>query len=81
VVNLIASNANLKPKHTMLPLLTVLFLISYGLMTMLVVEQGRTIDAQRTLIRHKGKRGSEAQFRIGPGKGAAQSANSLVGRD
>lgn len=51
MVNLIASNANLKPKHTMLPLLTVLFLISYGLMTMLVVEQGRTIDAQRTLIR------------------------------
>jgi hypothetical protein len=35
----------------MLPLLTVLFLLSYGLMTMLVVEQGRTIDAQRTLIR------------------------------
>ena len=51
MVNLIANNATLKPKHTMLPLLTVLFLISYGLMTMLVVEQGRTIDAQRTLIR------------------------------
>jgi hypothetical protein len=51
LVNLMANNATLKPKHTMLPLLTVLFLISYGLMTMLVVEQGRTIDAQRTLIR------------------------------
>ena len=51
MVNLMANNATLKPKHTMLPLLTVLFLISYGLMTMLVVEQGRTIDAQRTLIR------------------------------
>lgn len=34
-----------------LPLLTVLFCISYGLMTMLVVEQGRTIDSQRALIR------------------------------
>jgi hypothetical protein len=34
-----------------LPLLTVLFLISYGLMTMLIVEQGRTIESQRTLIR------------------------------
>lgn len=33
-----------------LPLLTVLFLISYGLMTMLIVEQGRTIESQRTLI-------------------------------
>jgi hypothetical protein len=35
----------------LLPLLTVLFLISYGLMTMLIVEQGRTIDSQRALIR------------------------------
>jgi hypothetical protein len=40
-----------KPKHTMLPLLVVLFLVSYGLMTMLIVEQGRTIDTQRFLIR------------------------------
>ena len=40
-----------KPKHSMLPLLTVLFLISYGLMAMLVVEQGRTIDSQRFLIK------------------------------
>jgi hypothetical protein len=34
-----------------LPLLTVLFLISYGLMTMLIVEQGQTIESQRALIR------------------------------
>lgn len=33
-----------------LPLLTVLFCISYGLMTMLIVEQGRTIESQRALI-------------------------------
>ena len=32
-------------------MLTVLFIVSYGLLTMLVVEQGRTIDSQRTLIR------------------------------
>jgi hypothetical protein len=38
-------------KDGWLPVLTVLFLISYGLMTMLVVEQGRTIDSQRALIR------------------------------
>ena len=38
-------------KHAWLPLLTVLFLISYGLMTMLIVEQGRTIESQRALIR------------------------------
>jgi hypothetical protein len=34
-----------------LPLLTVLFLISYGLMTLLIVEQGETIESQRALIR------------------------------
>jgi hypothetical protein len=39
-----------KPKHTLLPVLVVLFLVSYGLMAMLVVEQGRTIDTQRNLI-------------------------------
>jgi len=38
-------------KHGWLPVLTVLFCISYGLMTMLIVEQGRTIDSQRALIR------------------------------
>jgi hypothetical protein len=31
--------------------LTVLFLISYGLMTMLIVEQGATIESQRALLR------------------------------
>ena len=34
-----------------LPILTILFLISYGLMTMLIIEQGRTIESQRALIR------------------------------
>jgi hypothetical protein len=37
-------------KHGWLPILIVLFLISYGLMTMLIVEQGRTIESQRALI-------------------------------
>ena len=32
------------------PMLTVLFVVSYGLLTMLVVEQARTIDSQRGLI-------------------------------
>jgi hypothetical protein len=35
----------------LLPLLTVLFLISYSLLTMLVMEQGRTIESQKLLIR------------------------------
>ena len=34
----------------MLPVFVVLFLVSYGLMTLLVVEQGRTIENQRSLI-------------------------------
>jgi len=38
-------------KHGWLPLLTVLFLISYALMTMLIIEQGQTIESQRALIR------------------------------
>jgi hypothetical protein len=38
-------------KHGWLPLLSILFLISYSLMTMLIIEQGRTIESQRALIR------------------------------
>lgn len=35
----------------MLPILVVLFVISYCLLTLLVFEQGQTIESQRTLIR------------------------------
>lgn len=42
-----------------LPVLTVLFLISYGLMTMLIVEQGQTIESQRALIRELFRDSSE----------------------
>lgn len=45
-----AKTSVLKSKQTLLPVLVVLFLISYGLMTLLVVEQGRTIQTQRYLI-------------------------------
>jgi hypothetical protein len=40
-----------KSKSSFLPILIVLFVISYGLMCTLVVEQGSTIEAQRFLIR------------------------------
>jgi len=40
----------LKRKHSLLPVLVSLFLVSYGLMSLLVVEQDRTIASQRTLI-------------------------------
>jgi hypothetical protein len=52
VLNLLQEEAVViaKPKQQLLPLLVVLFLISYGLLTLLVVEQGRTIENQRSLI-------------------------------
>jgi hypothetical protein len=46
-------------KHTWLPVLTVLFVLSYGLMTMLIVEQGATIESQRVLIRELFRDSSE----------------------
>ncbi len=39
-----------RKKRGWLPLLTILFCFSYGLMTMLIVEQGSTIESQRALI-------------------------------
>jgi len=41
----------LKRKYSLLPLLVLLFCVSYGILTLLVVEQGRTIDSQKSLIR------------------------------
>ena len=40
-----------KGRPSLLPLLVVLFIASYTILTMLVVEQGRTIEAQRGLLR------------------------------
>ena len=47
---IIGTPAGRKSRVSMLPLLTVLFVISYGLLTTLVVLQDRTIDSQRGLI-------------------------------
>jgi hypothetical protein len=43
----------------LLPLLVVLFVISYGILTLLVVEQGQTIEAQRSLLREMLKDSSQ----------------------
>jgi hypothetical protein len=40
-----------KSRGALLPLLIILFLFSYGILTLLVVEQGHTIEAQRSLLR------------------------------
>lgn len=44
------SAAPQKTRTTLLPLLIILFVASYTILTMLVVEQGRTIEAQRSLL-------------------------------
>jgi len=49
----IAAPINEAPKkktRTLLPVLTILFLFSYGLMTLLIVEQGRAIQSQHNVI-------------------------------
>ena len=44
--------ASISPKKTsLLPVLTILFVVSYAIMTLLIVEQGATIESQRGLIR------------------------------
>ncbi len=45
-----AAKATTRPV-AMLPLLVILFVVSYGILTMLVFEQGQTIESQRSLIR------------------------------
>jgi hypothetical protein len=40
-----------KKKRSLLPILTVLFLFSYGLMTFLIVEQGSAIQSQGNTIK------------------------------
>ena len=40
-----------KSRNALLPLLVVLFVISYSILTLLVIEQGRTIEVQRGLLR------------------------------
>ncbi len=66
-------------KHRWLPLLTVLFLISYSLMTMLIVEQGETIESQRALIRelfHDSTELSAVKIRTQQGHAQAPSAKT-----
>jgi hypothetical protein len=40
-----------KKKYSLLPVLTILFVVSYGMMTMLIVEQGSVIQSQGSLIK------------------------------
>lgn len=50
-ITVLVANPSRKPTRSALPILVVLFVISYSLMTLLVFEQARTIESQRGLIR------------------------------
>jgi hypothetical protein len=54
-LSVIYSSESIVPQTTrptaVLPLLVILFIVSYGILAMLVFEQGQTIESQRTLIR------------------------------
>jgi len=55
IVSVIYSAESVTPRSTtrpvaLLPLLVILFIVSYGILTMLVFEQGQTIESQRSLI-------------------------------
>ena len=67
-----------KKKRGWLPLLTVLFLISYGLMTMLIVEQGQTIESQRALIRELFRDSTELSAAKGKALRDGRTAQSAV---
>lgn len=65
-----------KPGISLLPLLVVLFIISYAILTLLVVEQGRTIEAQRGLVRELMKDSTELaglKVKLGREKAASRS--------
>jgi hypothetical protein len=75
-----------KKKGNLLPLLTIVFVASYGLMTMLIVEQGTTIQSQRNLIQMlqsdstqfwvlKGKALHERQMALAEAQRQAESLN------
>jgi len=50
-MNLAANTApGARSSRSLVPLLVILFLVSYGLLTTLVVEEGKTIDSQRSLM-------------------------------
>jgi hypothetical protein len=49
-IPVVQNNAPPAKKRSLMPLLTIVFLASYGLMTLLIVEQGATIQSQRNLI-------------------------------
>jgi hypothetical protein len=65
-----------KEKRGLLPVLTILFLFSYGLMTVLIVEQGSVIQSQRNLIKVLTRDSTELWMGKGKAIGDQQTARS-----
>ncbi|MGD0271565.1 MAG: hypothetical protein ABSB14_21025 [Candidatus Sulfotelmatobacter sp.] len=59
-----------------MPLLTVLFVLSYGLMTLLIVEQGSVIQSQRNLIKVLSRDSSALWSERGKAIGDQQTAQA-----
>ncbi len=75
----------------LMPLLVLLFIVSYGILTALVFEQGRTIESQRGLIREmlkdstqlaalKGKLAREDGRRVQDKASAAEHKSADAGK-
>ena len=90
-MNIAAKTAGMsRRKRTLLPLLIILFLISYGMLTKLVIDQDRTIDSQRTLIHllfkdnlhlsalKKAEGGSQAKASHGASSNSLQAPSSKL---
>src|ERR1019366_1803057 len=52
-----------KRPASLLPLLVILFIVSYGILTLLVFEQGQTIESQRGFRRPRCRRPQGGRFR------------------
>src|SRR6202162_6727714 len=68
-----------KRPAAILPLLVILFIVSYGILTMLVFEQGQTIESQRGLIREMLKDSTQLasmKDKLGRDKAAVQSEDA-----
>jgi hypothetical protein len=65
-----------KEKRGLLPVLTILFLFSYALMTVLIVQQGSVIQSQRNLIKVLTRDSTELWVGKGKAIGDQQMARS-----
>ena len=73
-----ANRKKTKRPAALLPLLVILFIVSYGILTMLVFEQGQTIESQRGLIREMLK--DSTQLASMKDKLSRDDADSQAGR-